>query len=101
MKPILQYVLTVDTYRRPSRRRNTYGRYRVGAKTAKEAVALLRNKIGFGSIRVIGTADRVDSREWKLHDVAYKEVRQYVFDERYQPSFKDAIHATAPHSKQL
>lgn len=101
MKPIMQYVLTVDIYRRPSRRRNTYGRYRVGAKTAKEAVVLLRNKIGFGSIRIIGTADRVDSRDWKLHNVAYKEVRKYMFDERYQPSFKDTMHATAPHSKRL
>lgn len=101
MKPILQYVLVVDAGRPMALQRNMRGRYRVGAKTAKEAVALLRNKIGFGNIRVMGTADRVDSRNWKLHDVAYKEVRRYVFDERYQPSFKDAVHATAPHSKRL
>lgn len=52
MKTVSNYILLVDAYRRPSRRRNTAGRYRVGAKTEKEAVELLREKIKFGSIQV-------------------------------------------------
>ena len=32
------YICLVDTYRRPSRQRNTAGRYRVGAKNPKAAV---------------------------------------------------------------
>lgn len=52
MKKVNNYILLVDAYRRPSRRRNTSGRYRVGAKTEKEAIELLRDKIKFGSIQV-------------------------------------------------
>lgn len=51
-KNVNNYILLVDNYRRPERRRNTAGRYRVGAKSEKEAVKLLRDKIGFGSIQV-------------------------------------------------
>lgn len=51
-KPIKNYILLVDSHRRPSRQRNTAGRYRVGAKSADEAVNLLRDAIGFGSILV-------------------------------------------------
>lgn len=72
MKPIKNYVLLVDSYRRPDRRRNTAGRYRVGAKTPEEAVRLLRAVIGFGSIRVHFEANDVS--------VGYKEVVQEVFD---------------------
>ena len=36
------YICIVDGYRRPGRRRNTAGRYRVGAKTAAEAKKLLQ-----------------------------------------------------------
>jgi hypothetical protein len=50
-KPIRNYILLVDAHRRPSRTRNTSGRYRVGAKTEKEAIELLRDKIKFGSIQ--------------------------------------------------
>jgi hypothetical protein len=51
-RPTKNYILLVDTYRRPSRRRNTAGRYRVGARDKKEAIALLRKAIGFGAIQV-------------------------------------------------
>lgn len=51
MKPIRQAIVLVDAYRRPSRRRNTAGRYRVGAKTEKEAEELVRTTIGFGSVK--------------------------------------------------
>lgn len=65
MKPVKQYVLIVDGWRgviqsrnvfvkkdEPLYKRNTAGRYRVAAKTEKEAIELLRDKIGFGSIQV-------------------------------------------------
>ncbi len=51
MKEVKQAIVLVDTHRRPSRMRNTAGRYRVGAKTEKEAVALVREAIGFGSVQ--------------------------------------------------
>ena len=66
MKNISNYILLVDSYRRPSRQRNTKGRYRVGAKTEKEAVKLLREKIKFGSIQVYYKCDDVT--------IGYKEV---------------------------
>lgn len=43
------YIVLVDSYRRSSRCRNTKGRYRVGAKNAKEARKLVQQAIGFGS----------------------------------------------------
>ena len=52
MKPINTYVCLVDNCRRPSRQRNTFGRYYVGAKTEKEAKKLLQTAIGFGSIQI-------------------------------------------------
>lgn len=100
-KPIKNYILLVDSYRRPSRRRNTAGRYRVGAKTPEEAVRLLRAVIGFGSIRVHyevvpGKHDH-DGPE-----IGYKEVVQQVVD-RSRPgcSFRYVRphHATDPRDK--
>ena len=49
---VKQYICLVDQYRRPSRRRNTCGRYRVGARNPKEARRILQKVIGFGSIQV-------------------------------------------------
>ncbi len=51
MKTVKQAIVMVDDYRRFSRRRNTAGRYRVGAKTEKEAEELVRAAIGFGSVK--------------------------------------------------
>ena len=48
---VRQFIVLVDAYRRPSRRRNTAGRYRVGARTPIEAEEMLRKAIGFGSVR--------------------------------------------------
>lgn len=70
MKTIRQAIVVVDTYRRPSRRRNTAGRYRVGAKTEKEAISLVREKIGFGSVEFLYW-EQPDSNRKK---VGYKEV---------------------------
>lgn len=75
MKPIYNYILLVDNYRRPSRQRNTSGRYRVAAKTPDEAIKLLREKIKFGSIQVYYTCDpQNDNGEW----LAYKQVKQAI-----------------------
>lgn len=46
------FVCLVDNYRRPSRRRNTAGRYLVGAKDEKEAKELLQKAVKFGSVQV-------------------------------------------------
>lgn len=71
MKPVRNYILLVDNYRRPSRQRNTSGRYRVGAKTPDEAVKLLRERIGFGSIQVY-----YECGEDEKYSVPYKAVVQ-------------------------
>lgn len=55
--PIQTYICVVDGYRRPTRKRNTAGRYRVGAKNEKEAVRILQKQIKFGSVRVLGPAE--------------------------------------------
>lgn len=47
------YICLVDAYRRPSMRRNTAGRYRVGAKNPVQARRLLQKTIGFGSVTVL------------------------------------------------
>ena len=56
MRQVKTFILVVDGHRRPSRRRNTAGTYRVGAKTEKEAIEILRKAIGFGSIICTGEA---------------------------------------------
>lgn len=52
-RPAKQFVCTVDGYRRPSRQRNTRGRYRVAARDKKTAKAILQRAIGFGSVQVL------------------------------------------------
>ena len=51
MKKVRQAIVLVDDHRRPNRRRNTASRYRVGAKTEKEAEEIVRTAIGFGSVK--------------------------------------------------
>lgn len=48
-----QFVCAVDGYRRPSRQRNTKGRYRVAARDRKTAAKLLQKAVGFGSVQVL------------------------------------------------
>ena len=69
-KEIKQAIVLVDAYRRPDRQRNTAGRYRVGAKTEKEAEELVRKAIGFGSVKFYYWEDK--ARHGKK--VAYKEI---------------------------
>lgn len=74
MKTVRQAIVLVDAYRRPSRRRNTAGRYRVGAKTEKEAEELVRAAVGFGSVEFYYW-EKEDSPRPK---VKYKEVVKEV-----------------------
>lgn len=98
MKTIKNYILLVDSYRRPSRQRSTSGRYRVGAKDPEEAVKLLREKIGFGSIRVYYEVVP-GKHDYDGPAVPYKTVVQQVAD-RSKPGchfkYVEPHHATAP-----
>lgn len=94
MKEVNNYILLVDYHRRPQRQRNTAGRYRVGAKTPEEAIKLLREKIGFGSIQVYYKCQKDKNM------VPYKTVVKETFagngkgfDTIHQPP----VHANAPH----
>lgn len=79
-REIKTYILIVDSYRRPERQRNTQGRYRVGAKSKKEAVKLLRDKIKFGSIQVLceWNPER-DNENHTLQKLGYKEIVKEKF----------------------
>lgn len=104
MKPVKNYILLVDSYRRPSRQRNTAGRYRVGAKTPDDATELLRSKIGFGSIRVYYECDPDADARAGLRQVAYKEVAQeYRVSEngRSVVKYREPHHANAPRETYL
>lgn len=96
MKEVRQYICLVDNYRRPSRKRNTAGRYRVAAKSPDEAVKLLREKIGFGSIQVYYDSTDYDKPENKI---PYKSVvREYITVENGKiiETFGEVLHANAP-----
>lgn len=96
MKPVNNYILLVDNYRRPSRQRNTKGRYRVGAKSEKEAVALLRDKIKFGSIQVYYKCN--PETESPKNIIGYKEVVKEVnYHGATDYDHVPPISATAPH----
>lgn len=95
MKEVRQAIVLVDAYRRPSRRRNTAGRYRVGAKTEKEAEELVRSAIGFGSVKFYYWEDKDSPRP----KVKYKEVVQEIPDSRLADttfSYEKPRHACAP-----
>ena len=74
MKEVRQAIVLVDAYRRPSRRRNTAGRYRVGAKNEKEAETLVQKAIGFGSAKFYYW----DSDESPNKKAAYKQVLKEI-----------------------
>ena len=78
MKPVKQAIVLVDNYRRPERQRNTAGRYRVGAKTEKEAVNLVKKAIGFGSVQFYYW----ENDDAKTKKAKYKEVLQdYTYEQ--------------------
>lgn len=91
MQKIKTYACDVDSHRRPSRRRNTYGMYYVGAKTADEAKEILRKAIGFGSIHI---AFVTEERKCK-HKECVKRIVEHKND-KTTINFVPAIHATAP-----
>ena len=68
----------IGVYRRPSRRKNTIGRYKVGAKTEKEAEELVRAAIGFGFVKFYYW-ERKDS---PCSKVKYREVVKEVPNSR-------------------
>lgn len=87
MKPLKQYVCLVDNYRRPSRRRNTYGRYRVGAKSEKEAKEILQKFIKFGSVQVYYE----DTNPKPELMVGYKEVMKEKFEAYYDKPIREYL----------
>jgi hypothetical protein len=94
MKATHNYILLVDNHRRPSRQRNTAGRYRVCAKDEKQAAELLREKIGFGAIHVY-----YQCRDDDKNNLPYKSVMKeesYIEDNRVKMRFVEPHHATAP-----
>ena len=102
MKAIKNYILLVDSYRRPERRRNTAGRYRVGAKSPEEAVKLLREKIGFGSIRVYYECTPDNQTSIDGPPVGYKEVVQEILVQENGKMTRKRVephHATSPRQK--
>lgn len=54
-KPVNQYIGIVDGWRRPSRQRNTAGRYQIAARDADQACEILKNAVGFGSVIIYDT----------------------------------------------
>lgn len=60
--PIQTFVCVVDSWRRPSRQRNTKGRYLVGAKSERQACDFLRPLIGFGSVNCIGLKNAYEQK---------------------------------------
>ena len=91
MKHVNTYVCLVDNYRRPSRQRNTHGRYYVGAKTEKEAKKLLQESIGFGSVQIyyVATPGGIDPM------MEYKEVKKGVWNGNGFTA-ENVKHATSP-----
>lgn len=99
--PTRQYVCLVDTYRRPSRRRNTAGRYQVGARNKKEAKRFLQKLIGFGSIIVcneVQTPELVLNRgeAVQVHNPGASIVPPGVPGVSDRPVYLSVRHAAAP-----
>lgn len=75
MKPILQCIVLVDDGKPLHLRHSTAGRYRVGAKTGKEAVALVRKAIGFGSPKLFYVEDKENYADcFPKYVCKYKEI---------------------------
>lgn len=78
VRNLKNYILRVDNHRKLSMQRNTAGRYRVGAKSEKEAIKLLQKKIQFGSIQVYYQCDDTDIT------IGYKEIVKEIFVNKSQ-----------------
>lgn len=103
MKIIHTYVCLVDNDRRPSRQRNTKGRYLVGAKSEKEAKELLQKAIKFGSVQVYYRAtDNKGQLESNIDTLMnYKEIKKVqsnlITDKESQIRLMPALSATKCH----
>ena len=81
MKEVKQCIVLVDYYTPLHLKHSTAGGYKVGAKTKKEAVQLVRNAIGFGHVQFY------QFDESNKNMVAYKEVKKYnVKTKQYEPA---------------
>lgn len=99
MKQIKNYICLVDSHRSPERMRNTAGRYRVGAKSSKEAKKLLHRAIGFGSVQVYCE----DTNPETMHIAKYKECLKesnWNSNTKRFECFTPALHANTPHKKE-
>ena len=95
MRKVRQAIVLVDAYRRPGRRRNTAGRYRVGAKTEKEAEELVRAVIGFGSVKFYYW----ERDNGYLPKVKYREVKKEIANTRLADTgfcYEQPRHACEP-----
>lgn len=90
MKLLEKYVCLVDNHRRPSRCRNTQGRYIVCAKSEKEAKELLQKKIGFGSVQVYYKIDKNSYSYENNLKLNYKDIVKVESDY----TFSEAKHST-------
>lgn len=98
MKATHNYILLVDNHRRPSRQRNTAGRYRVCAKTPRQAEQLLREKIGFGAILVYYQCNDDDKNNLPYPSVMKEE--SYIENNTVKMRFVEPHHATAPQKRE-
>ncbi len=87
MRAVNNYILLVDHHR--PRKRFVSGRYRVGAKDKREAIALLREAIGMGSIQVYYQCRQDDPRSVAYKCVVREEARTV---ERDGKSFVVMVH---------
>ena len=102
MKEIKNYICIVDGHRDARSQymhpRSTAGRYRVGAKTEKEAEKLLREVIGFGSIKVYYET-KPETHPSDGPPVKYKEVVKCVYGPEWKNGtrwiYEEPKHATA------
>ncbi len=97
-KTVHTYVCLVDYYRRPSRQRNTEGRYLVGATSEKEAKEFLQKAIGFGSVQVYYRATDDDGKLKSNTDklMNYKEMCKVRITSGDDTKWMPVVHANAP-----
>jgi len=76
MKEIKNYIVLVDSHKPARLKHNTSGRYRVGAKSEKEAKQLVQDKIKFGNVQVYYEC----TNDAPNRIVGYKEVVQEISD---------------------
>lgn len=91
-----KYICLVDAYRRPSRQRNTSGRYIVCAKNEKEAKNLLQKAIGFGSVQVYY---KVSSGSYKQEqEIKMKQGEMYKVNNDFSKGFLEFVFTPVKHA---